>query len=1376
MYLSRDSGATFLNVNTNTPYAYFPFDGNLTDSKGNVTLTTTGSVSYVTGIVGANAINISNTVGGTATNYLSGSITPGNNFSVSLWFNLQSLPTTNATQSNIISFGTSSQLIFQIMYLNLTGYTGFYVQYYDGTSISTSILGGYTSVNTNTWYNITCTFQVTGRNIVYINNTLVANVASSGISAAITTMRLGYGIGNTTSAFNGCIDDLKIYNSAIGFTPMVPMNYSYSAVSGTGQYMACAVASGGLFLSSNYGSTWSQVTSVIGTGAWSSLALSHTGQYMLANGGGMTSPNMTGLTGSTSVSNATTSWTVNGVTWTSSASSVFNSGGSMYNAWIAFNNIYNTGVYPYSYASPANYNSSGVYNNTYNTTILGGVGTQYGEWLQLQSSIPLAMYSYAFAAGGSAFNIPKTYYIVGSNDGSNWYPIQYVSINTNPCTTNVNSRTSFVTVNQGTQSITADVSSTFTITTYSTTTNSYTYFRIIALSTFTGTSFELNEWYINFVGGQSYSTNYGVNWTNSLNTYVPTLNGLTTSSWQTPNGVTWTASASSAYSGTTPAYNAFNNVIASNNTWASGGTYNTSGSYTGSVSTTILGGVGSKNGEWLQIQSSVPLAMYSFTYSCESSYSTPYTYYLVGSNDGSNWYPIQSGAYSSTNPFTSGATYGTISPYILINYNGSQSITSPVATTLTTTAYSTSTNAYTYFRLIVPSMWNSTPVTAMVLSELYINFVGGTSTQINSTIATPNCLALSANGQYAIGANLQAASLISNYLGGFATNSSTALTLSGITANIVAAACSNTGAVMVLVTSGTTNNVYYSLNYGSTWSALTIGTVALTGCAVNYDGSYITVSNATNIYTLNSNTIGNSVALGVNAGQTNQGSNTIAIGSSAGQTNQTANSIILNASGSALNSYTSGFYVAPIANALASTSQQFSLLGYGADNQVVQSGLTFTNTPIGQIYGEYVQIQLVTPSSITSYAFGVRYGSSTAPLAYANRIPASLAIVGSNDGVNWTVLDTQSNISVPTSTIISFTLKTASAVYTYYRMIFTQLHSSSFAYDNYYHLDIGGFILYNNSNPLFGKSASYTVTGNNNGTLQLNSVTVCIVSWSTTSVYGISYYTTYYGYLVTSDGYLNTGGSYWSGFTIGSSNIGSGANCEYNSSLIAFQGTVTPTISSISTLTSILTSTSSIGIGTTAPAATLDVYGPISRNGLKLPRVDYGVSSGSSITIPILFSDSQYNTVEIRFTYSHTIACHVYLSANDSSGAIENINENIYSNTYTSNSGTLSGPTYSSPYSTQSLTISANGNIDGTSGKNTITLTISRPSYVSTSVRALYYFNHLWTYSSLGRSRTEGTGYLQSSSGSGLTPLGSITFTADANSVMTGNWNTTHYN
>ena len=81
----------------------------------------------------------------------------------------------------------------------------------------------------------------------------------------------------------------------------------------------------------------------------------------------------------------------------------------------------------------------------------------------------------------------------------------------------------------------------------------------------------------------------------------------------------------------------------------------------------------------------------------------------------------------------------------------------------------------------------------------------------------------------------------------------------------------------------------------------------------------------------------NAVAIGTNAGQYNQGTSSIAIGYMAGPTSMTQNSIALNASGNPLHATgpTGGFFVAPIASYTDSTGP-FTVLAYGADNQVVQ--------------------------------------------------------------------------------------------------------------------------------------------------------------------------------------------------------------------------------------------------------------------------------------------------------------------------------------------------------------------------------------------------------------------------------------------------------
>jgi hypothetical protein len=163
----------------------------------------------------------------------------------------------------------------------------------------------------------------------------------------------------------------------------------------------------------------------------------------------------------------------------------------------------------------------------------------------------------------------------------------------------------------------------------------------------------------------------------------------------------------------------------------------------------------------------------------------------------------------------------------------------------------------------------------------------------------------------------------------------------------IASAISNTGQYMLFITNNTAgNNVYYSMNYGATFTGLQLGTQTLTSCAMSYDGSYITISSGATVYTLNNNSTGFSVALGNQAGYQNQANNAIAIGNYAGYQNQTANSIILNGSGAVVNAVVPGFYVAPIASYVVSPSGSYNLLGYGSDNQVVQSNALFTMTDV----------------------------------------------------------------------------------------------------------------------------------------------------------------------------------------------------------------------------------------------------------------------------------------------------------------------------------------------------------------------------------------------------------------------------------------------
>jgi hypothetical protein len=1149
---------------TGSPNIYLPFEnGSVQDVMGYSAVSARGTMNFVPGVVGLTALNLVNPAGGTVVNYLRGSWAGSPNFTVSFWFNAQSL---GASTNQVIFVAYSGAYA---VYINTSNQIMYYLP--SGGTALNAITGPVISINT--WYYVTAIFQTNGTCSLYVNNSLAGTYTNTGGVGSYTTTAFGIATYDAlvVSAFNGYIDDFKLYNCVVPFHALGPMNYTQAAINNTGNYQVVAAANGGVYTSANSGSSWSQAT---------------TSPQVVAAvntvGGQVITPQLTNLAANT--------WTQNGVNWVASASSVF----SVLYAYGAFNNyVGSSGTY-----------SWGSLNNTYSsttpfactsgvsTTILG-VGATVGEWLQIQTSVPLVIQSYSYTCGG-AVNIPQKYYIVGSNDGSAWYPIQYASMTTNPFTANFQVASTYITVNQsGTQTITGAQTGSGSFTTYTTTTNAYTYFRILATNVFgAGTLFEFGELYINFItpptplyvapsatliANQSLSainvmpqqtgltgsattiwTTNGISWvassssnlgaafvayyafngtsassgfnfasasayntgsgaytgsnsttvvgitpavtgewlqiqssvplvltsytygsanwlglpktgywvgsndgttwyplqswsmtTNPLNsawatcsTYVtmnytgtqtiignvagsgtftsysyttqayqyfrmigqtlyvgdayyemselylnftaytpallqsltmsptgqymaltgagavaPQLTGLVANTW-TVNGVTWTASESSFTDAVSISPFAFNNNVgtASQTCWKSAlSKYSTStGAYTASVSTTILGGIGPISGEWIQIQSSVPLILQSYTFGCATFTRIPRIYYVVGSLDGSNWYPVQY-CNITTTPFTADSQL--FSNYVMVNTTGIQPIIAGQTGSITTTSYSTSIQPFIYFRLITTNIQASNDFGLVSLSEWYMNFQSGptfystdygsnwTRTLSAATVPNANMLAISGNGQYSLQGYGQIVTVVSNTFAGYSSGSYTTPTfspaLSAAVGPVINAAISATGQYMVVLIQSTTNNVYYSTNYGVSFTGLTVGSSPMVSCAISADGSYITVSSATQVYTLNWNTQGFAVTIGSQAGVVNQGQNAIAIGNQAGVTNQSAGSIILNSSGSAVNSYFPGFFVSPIALAGSSVSGSFAVLGYGSDNQVVQSSSFF---------------------------------------------------------------------------------------------------------------------------------------------------------------------------------------------------------------------------------------------------------------------------------------------------------------------------------------------------------------------------------------------------------------------------------------------------
>ena len=983
LYRTANSGTTWTNTNPNTPAIYLPLNGSVTDiigtSNPSVQGTNAGSISYVTGIVGTRAINLANaTPGGTITQYIRGTWSGSTNATISLWFNIQS---TSITNSQTIFAAYQANLYIGIKTTNVV-----YITVPTGSTF-TSIDGPI--VANNTWYNIVLIFQTNGLCSFYLNNQLIGTHTNAGIGSQTTTLfSLGaYDTTLTTHAFNGYIDDFKIYNSAISTppSPMVPQNWSSTAISNTGQYMLATATGAGLYMSSNFGLTWTQVTGTLLSAIWSAAQVSATGQYLIAYSTPvMVQPQFSRL--------ASNSWQVNGINWTSSASSILSPG--TYPAYYAFNNVPGSTTWA---SADLKYNTSGGAYIGSTSTVVNGQGTVAGEWLQIQSSASIQMQSYTFHANG-AVQYMNGFTIAGSNDGVNWYLLQSVIMSGNPCgVTDAASSTSYINVNQsGAQTMTTTGGlATFTCTISSYSANSYTYFRLICPASFGAGLVAITQWYIRFqAGGQTYSTNYGSTWNNGYAVQTPTALSLSESGQYAIGANAPQILAELNFEGTQPA------------------------AYADSIGLGVLT-YSSVQGSALNINPSIFKVGSSSVQFTNTAGSTTPTYLNYTLSSGFNpslftistWiYPTSLASSGASVPFTfsNGSTlvgnYLYIAPttgIIILNYS---TTTVPSGTGIASTiAVPVSNTSWYHVAIVVANQTITLYVNSVfqssasytgtlcvsnggAMTNMYIGAAGSTyggyagyvdnlriyntalsQSQINTLYTTPATAALTIPPVY----------ITSNFLQGFSTGipaippTSFQTPLNAATNNPVASAVSNTGQYMVIITNNVSgNNVYYSTNFGAYFAGLILGTTLLTSCAISYDGSYITVSNATTTWTLNNNSNGFSLALGNQAGYQNQGQHAIAIGNGAGSINQTANSIILNASGLAVNAFAPGFYVAPIASYVASSSGSYNLLGYGTDNQVVKTGFILSNN-YSRITRTTTQLLQLVGDNISSIYMGL---------------------------------------------------------------------------------------------------------------------------------------------------------------------------------------------------------------------------------------------------------------------------------------------------------------------------------------------------------------------------------------------------------------------
>jgi len=494
------------------------------------------------------------------------------------------------------------------------------------------------------------------------------------------------------------------------------------------------------------------------------------------------------------------------ITWNARASSSNNG----FDSYEAFNS--RVLVSNDAWASTTNRYDTTTGNYTSNTfTYINGIGNVGGEWLQIQTSLPLSMNSYQLNSQINNLNaLPKIYYIAGSNDKLTWYPIQYVNkisnyngiINTSS-TYPVDTRTNYIDNKTGdfNETLTSDVTG------YPTSNDYYIYFRIITIqncssATSQASNTSIGEWTINGTvltnptgwqfSASTEDTSMNANAFNAFNNSTtafwkdicgnynsnsgsycdivsPNSTAATGYSW-TANGITWDASASSFRGSTNNnlPYKAFNNVSTGGdtNTFVTNGNASTSnayntlatnaGIYTGIVKTNVVGFAQDISGEWLQIKASKPCQYLMHNLQSGAYLATDYLnsflparYYIVGSNDGSTWYPIQDISYGYASTPDTGAIAETTQT-ISMTTNTTPTYYGATGTIgyVSLAGYSTSTNYYTYFRMIIKELFgkrmgyssNTTDWKQTYIGEWNLTLRQGpslTSTTFTNTLGNP---------------------------------------------------------------------------------------------------------------------------------------------------------------------------------------------------------------------------------------------------------------------------------------------------------------------------------------------------------------------------------------------------------------------------------------------------------------------------------------------------------------------------------------------------------------------------------------------------------------------------------------------------------------
>ena len=519
--------------------------------------------------------------------------------------------------------------------------------------------------------------------------------------------------------------------------------------------------------------------------------------------------------------------------------------------WKAFDNNPST----FSHTSSAVYNgTTGVYTGTIFTPIQG-VGNVFGEWQQIQIPYSLQVSSYIITnRPGYANRFPGTWYLVGSNNGADWYPIDYKSGIT----------------------FTADA---VTFTPNQSNTNYYSYFRfvwiVVAGPPYTSYRDCINLTAIQFSGAARYF-NYFYNSPSVLNNAIPTLTTMTSlyNSTLTPiqNG-TYILSESSNYYGSIFLYGAFDNNPSTFSHTSETVFNGTTGVYTGTISTTIQG-VGAVSGEWQQVQIPFVLQVTSYTITNRSGYPYrfPGTWYLVGSNDGTTWSSIDYNTnytyIQDTVTFTpnqNNKTYYSYLRFVWVVVGGTGYSSGRIAINLTAIQFSglvsktylprLQSNNFSNWRLAVDNTsknWNNTAISndgtllgsVRTPSTVFRSVdYGITWAEFTSGATLSRQIAISSNGSNTVIAGDTSVNIRYSINGGTTWSTGTAVAGTTIAEKSFLVAAMNAAGTTTVFGSSDISGNFYSTNGGQTTAVSTGGlAVAVSRIGISSSGTYALTS------------------------------------------------------------------------------------------------------------------------------------------------------------------------------------------------------------------------------------------------------------------------------------------------------------------------------------------------------------------------------------------------------------------------------------------------------------------------------------------------------------------------------------------------------